>query len=279
MKPASITETELHAYVDGALPAARQLQVEAWLQTAPEDAERVRIYREQNASLRALFNPVLDETVPPALLASASAPPPPADQHASQPSWSRWSLQRIAAGVVLALASGAAGWSLHGWQSAAQYAQSTQDGETLLSRQIATLPQQAAIAHVVFSPEVKHPVEVGADQEAHLVAWLSKRLGTSLRPPKLAPLGYDLVGGRLLPGSSGPVAQFMYTDSGGQRLTLYVAAENSDNRDTGFRFAQEGQVNVFYWIDGKFGYALSGGISKNDLSRIASSVYDQLQTK
>ncbi|WP_394779930.1 anti-sigma factor family protein [Undibacterium sp.] len=278
MKPAPITETELHAYVDGALPATRQLQVEEWLQTAPEDAERVRVYREQNASLRALFNPVLDETVPPALHAAASAPSGQAPVQA-QPVWPRWSLQRIAAGVVLALASGAAGWSLHGWQSTAQYAQSNQDGETLLSRQIAALPQQAAIAHVVFSPEVKHPVEVGADQEAHLVAWLSKRLGTSLHPPKLAPLGYDLVGGRLLPGSSGPVAQFMYTDSGGQRLTLYVAAENSDNRDTGFRFAQEGQVNVFYWIDGKFGYALSGGISKNDLSRVASSVYDQLQTK
>ncbi|MFZ6645026.1 anti-sigma factor family protein [Undibacterium sp. TJN25] len=274
MKPAPITEAELHAYVDGALPAARQLQVEAWLQAAPEDAERVRIYREQNASLRALFDPVLEEAVPSALHAAAGVP------HASRhrpPA--RWSLQRIAAGIVLALASGAAGWVLHGWQSAAQYAQSGQGGDTLQSRQIASLPQQAAIAHVVFSPEVKHPVEVGADQEAHLVAWLSKRLGTPLHPPKLGPLGYDLVGGRLLPGSSGPVAQFMYTDTGGQRLTLYVASENSENRDTGFRFAQEGQVNVFYWIDGKFGYALSGGISKNDLSRIASSVYDQLQTK
>ncbi|WP_414651571.1 anti-sigma factor family protein, partial [Herbaspirillum sp. UBA812] len=94
--------------------------------------------------------------------------------------------------------------------------------------------------------------------------------------PKLAPLGYDLIGGRLLPGQSGPVAQFMYQDAAGQRLTLYVSHDQVQNSETGFRFAQEGKVNVFYWIDGQFGYALSGGVPRAELSRIASSVYEQL---
>jgi len=35
----------------------------------PEDAERVRANAEQNAVLRSLYNPVLDEPVPAALLA------------------------------------------------------------------------------------------------------------------------------------------------------------------------------------------------------------------
>jgi anti-sigma factor RsiW len=83
----------------------------------------------------------------------------------------------------------------------------------------------------------------------------------------------------LLPGSSGPVAQFMYHDASGQRLTLYVTTENTANQDTGFRFAQEGPVNVFYWIDGKFGYALSAGIDKGELARVATAVYDQLEHK
>jgi anti-sigma factor RsiW len=86
-----------------------------------------------------------------------------------------------------------------------------------------------------------------------------------------------LIGGRLLPGNSGPVAQFMYHDASGQRLTLYVTTENAANRDTGFRFAKEGPVNVFYWIDGKFGYALSAGIDKGELARVATTVYDQLE--
>jgi anti-sigma factor RsiW len=69
----------------------------------------------------------------------------------------------------------------------------------------------------------------------------------------------------------------MYHDSTGQRLTLYVSNENAVNRDTGFRFAQEGPVNVFYWVDGKFGYALSAGIAQNELARVATAVYDQLE--
>jgi anti-sigma factor RsiW len=85
-----------------------------------------------------------------------------------------------------------------------------------------------------------------------------------------------LVGGRLLPGDTGPVAQFMYADASGQRLTLYVSSGQKQNRDTGFRFAQEGNVGVFYWIDGSFGYALSAAVGKKELSQIANAVYEQL---
>jgi anti-sigma factor RsiW len=142
---------------------------------------------------------------------------------------------------------------------------------------MASLPQRAAVAHVVYTPEVRHPVEVTADQEQHLVAWLSKRLGAPVHAPQLGALGYELVGGRLLPGQSGPVAQFMYHDASGARLTLYVSTEQKSNSETGFRFAQEGEVAVFYWIDGKFGYALSGQLPRSALGKIADAVYAQLE--
>jgi anti-sigma factor RsiW len=58
-----------------------------------------------------------------------------------------------------------------------------------------------------------------------------------------------------------------------------VSTENTDNRDTAFRFAQEGKVNVFYWIDGKFGYALSAGMDKSRLAGVATAVYDQIERK
>src|SRR5262249_45771313 len=136
--------------------------------------------------------------------------------------------------------------------------------------------RRAAIAHVVYSPEVRHPVEVGADQEAHLVAWLSKRLGTPLKVPGLGSLGYTLVGGRLLPGERGPVAQFMYQDGKGQRLTLSVRANPDESRETAFRFAQASSIGVFYWLDYKLGYALSGEIEKGELLRVANAIYKQL---
>jgi anti-sigma factor RsiW len=138
------------------------------------------------------------------------------------------------------------------------------------------LPARAARAHLVYAMEVRHPVEVDASQQEHLVAWLSKRLGTKLKVPVLAGEGYDLLGGRLLPGPEGPVAQFMYQEASGRRLTLYVSAKSKSEDQTAFRFAQEGAVSVFYWIDGNWGYALSGDIERSALTRISTSVYHQL---
>lgn len=264
MSTTTITETDLHAYVDGQLPAAQQAEIEAWLADHPEEAARLHAYRAQNHALRDCFDAVLDEPVPESLRALATPPLMPARN-----SWlPRWSLQRIAAGMTIAMVSGLTGWLAHDQYRPAE-----------LQQQVVSLPRQAAVAHVVFSPDVRRPVEISAEHEDQLVSWLSKRLGTPVHPPKLGALGFELIGGRLLPGNSGPVAQFMYHDASGQRLTLYVSTENASNRDTAFRFAQEGPVNVFYWVDGQFGYALSAGIEKNALARVATAVYQQLEKK
>ena len=140
-----------------------------------------------------------------------------------------------------------------------------------------TLPVRAARAHAVYAAEVRHLVEVEAAQQDHLVKWLSKRLGLDLKVPVLASEGFDLLGGRLLPGPDGPVAQFMYQDPSGKRLTLYVSRRGRGESLTAFRFAKDGPVSVFYWIDRDCGYALSGEVDKAVLSRVATSVYRQLE--
>ncbi|MTV40312.1 anti-sigma factor family protein [Duganella radicis] len=283
---APVTEAELQAWVDDRLAPERRAAVDAWLAHNPAEAGRVHAYRAQNAALRALFDPVLDQPLPPTL-----ASPPPAAQARTWPAaddsprvpptprpWPAgeagerqaqpWPALRLAAMLALTLAGGAAGWWLHDLTSPAA---------SPALQAAAALPGRAAVAHAVYTPEVRHPVEVGADQQAHLVAWLSKRLGAPLKAPQLSAQGWELEGGRLLPGQSGPVAQLMYRDAGGARLTLYVSTEQTHNRDAGFRFAQEGEVSVFYWIDGKFGYALSGTLDKAALATLANAVYAQLE--
>ncbi|MFN7087681.1 MAG: anti-sigma factor family protein [Burkholderiales bacterium] len=250
MSKLPVTEGELHAYVDGVLPEARRAEVEAYLAARPQEAGRIQAYQRQNEELRHLFEPVINEPVPERLQQAALAPrrgfPP---------------LRYVAVVVWMAL-GGVIGWQL-GLQ------QSRPAGS-------AALAKRAAIAHAVYSPEVRHPVEVGADQETHLVNWLSKRLGAQLKIPHLGDLGYTLVGGRLLPGDHGPVAQFMYQDAKGQRLTLYVRTNPGEARETAFRFAKESNVGVFYWLDGRLGYALSAEIDKAELLRVATAVYRQL---
>ena len=267
MKTMPISEDDLHAYVDGQLSNKQRERIAAYLAEHPEAAERVRSYQEQNHMLKSRFSSVLNEAMPPALGALANAPQHPGRKVFS-PVLQRWSLQRIAAGIMVVAASASGGWLAN---------DHFRPPASLAS--LPSLPRQAAIAHVVYSPDVKRPVEIGAEHEDQLVAWLSKRLGTAMSPPKLAALGYELIGGRLLPGNNGPVAQFMYHDASGQRLTLYVNNENTTNTDTAFRFAQEGPVSVFYWIDGKLGYALSAGIEKKELAKVAAAVYAQLEKK
>ncbi|MDB5775224.1 MAG: hypothetical protein JWP38_1357 [Herbaspirillum sp.] len=271
MNSAPVTEQELQAFVDDLLPAARRIEIEAYLQERPAEAERIASYRQQNRALHHLFDPVLRAPVAPHLGARPAALPPSPAANAPLP-------LRFAAGLILALAGGAVGWLLHGNAAPPLTAQAPAAANiALINNSGNALARRAAIAHATFSPETRHPVEVGADQEAHLVAWLSKRLGAALRPPVLKPLGYDLIGGRLLPGDDGPVAQFMYQDSAAHRITLYVSAGQADKHETGFRFSQEGGVSVFYWIDGKFGYALSADLPKPELGRIADTVYAQLE--
>jgi anti-sigma factor RsiW len=250
-----VTEHDLQAYADGKLPEERRAAVAAWLAAHPEDAERIENYRRIAQELRGTYQGVLDEPVPERL---RDAVP------------SRRG-RRILAGaglIALGVALGApAGWQLH----------ATRPGAAVSGDAAAGLARRAAVAHATYSPEVRHPVEVGADQEAHLVTWLSKRLGTQLRAPKLEAVGYTLVGGRLLPGENGPVAHFMYQCNRGTRVTLYVRSDMASQRSTAFRYTREGAVDVYYWVDSKLGYAVSSGdISKDLLLNVANAAYQQL---
>jgi len=247
-----VRDEDLHAFVDGQLDSARRAEVEAWLAENPRDAERMEAYHKQNLALHALFDPALAEPVPPTMRRAAQKP----GFHATR--------RYAAAAAFLALGT-VIGWILHGLTTNVA-------PPTLL----AALPQQAAVAHAVYAPEVLHPVEVGAEQEGHLVNWLSKRLGRPMRVPHLAAIGYDLVGGRLLPGEQGPAAQFMYQDARGKRLTLYVRVNSEHTGDTAFRYAKHDSVSVFYWVDGPMGYALSGEIEKPALLHAAHTVYREL---
>lgn len=247
-----ITEDDLHAYADGLLEPERRLEVEAWLAGHPDDAGRVRAWTEQNRLLHEAFDAMLNEPVPLDLLRAARVRRRPAGM-----------IWRIAAAVLVAVGSGGLGYGL-GLQSAAEPAV------------YAALPREAALAHVVFSPEVRHPVEVEAKHADHLVAWLSKRLGSPLHAPDFQAQGFELLGGRLLSGGGGPVAQFMYEDGNGQRVTLYVRRDAEGRGETGFRRAREDGVEVFYWVDRDLGYALSGEVGRADMRRLADAAYRQI---
>ena len=292
----SVTEAELHAFVDGHLPADRIKAVETYLAEHPAEAQRVEAYGEQKREMHALFDPVLQEVAPARLLKAARPHAMPQTP---------WSLKRLAAGLAIALISGATGWGLRGGDlpdagsnDPNRIVARAPDAAGVVRVSMNGFAQRAAVAHAVYSPDARRSVEVDAAHEDQLVAWLSKRMGAPMKPPHLQGQGYTLEGGRLLPGGQGPVAQFMYRDEQGNKLTLYVSNDVADlgsaagadrttgpdaapklpsrNTETAFRFAREGAVNVFYWVDGPFGYALSSDADRSVLAQVSAEVYQQL---
>lgn len=261
-------EARLHAFVDGRLDPAERAQVQARLADDPAAAALVRQWQEQRAALRGLHAGLLDEPVPAALLAAAQQ----LDRRSSRLGrWQRWG--GMAASLALAFGIG---WGSHGqWRERQELAQPA----AARARLAGTFGQEALAAHAVFAPEVRHPVEVEAQQQEHLVQWLSRRLNRPLKVPDLRSQGYELVGGRLLPGEKGARAQFMYQNARGERITLYLGALEAGGgpaAETAFRFASQGEVASFYWVDQGFGYALAGKLPRSSLQLLSESVYRQL---
>jgi anti-sigma factor RsiW len=257
-----ITEADLHAYVDRQLLPDRGRLVEQFLDTHPDERARILDWQQQLEMMRRLLGPVLSEPVPLGL---------PLKPHAAL-----WPWRALAAGVLIATISAGSAWSLRGAVDAQAARQAFASPSASSDSELRGFAQRAAIAHVVYTPDVRRPVELGADQEQALVTWLTKRMGSAVRAPSLVSLGYPLMGGRLLPGERGPVAQFMYGAPGGQRLTLYVTREVG-GEDTAFRFGKDGPVNVFYWVEDQFGYAISAGTDRDTLMKVSQEVYRQLK--
>ncbi len=250
-----VTNEELHAYVDGELAADRRAAVEAWLAAHPEDAARIAEWRAQANVIRARFGAVAGEPAPARLnldlLARAGR---------------GWRALAAAAVMVAFLGGGVAGWMARG--AAAAPAAAPPNG-------FETYTTQALDAHRLYVVEVRHPVEVPGVQREHLVNWLSKRLGTRLRAPDLEPIGFKLVGGRLLPGPSGAAAFFMYEGSSGERFTVYCAPSNSPM--TAMRYRAAERFAAFYWVERNLTYVVSGVADRDRLNKIAEAVYDQFE--
>jgi anti-sigma factor RsiW len=252
-----VEEDDLHARIDGQLPRERTEDVEAYLAAHPEEQARFSQYARQRQALRAAF------------VAQAGGPIPNrlrvAHLVAQQRRQRRRQFGQIAAALCLIVLGGIGGWAARDLTGPPS---SSSPGAVA-----SMITADAIAAYRTFSVEVRHPVEVDAGEEAHLVQWLSKRLGRQLVVPDLAAAGFRLMGGRLLPAEDGPAAQFMYENGNGERLTLYL--RTGVGGETAFRYHEEGGIGAFYWSDEGFGYAIAAKADRDLLLRIAEIVYQQ----
>jgi anti-sigma factor RsiW len=245
-----VTEDELHAYVDDELPPERRGDVEAWLAAHADDAERVQAWRTMAEALHARYDAVADEAVPKRLEIERLVKKP-----------RRWIYGAIAASLVGFIAGGGAGWMARG---AAASPSVFQD-----------FTVDALDAHRLYVVDVRHPVEVPGSDRTHLLQWLTKRCGWNVRAPELDETGLKLVGGRLLPGPTGPASFLMYESASGERFTIYAARAATEA--TQMRYATQDNDGALFWADRGVGYVVSGGSDRQRLTQVARLVYDQAE--
>ncbi|WP_114945195.1 anti-sigma factor family protein [Microvirga calopogonii] len=253
-----IGEDDLQAFVDGRLSASQREAVKAYLADHPATAEQVERETALREALRARLAFKAQEPIPSRLrVANLVA----ARRRSS-------TLRPAAFAAVLAwLAIGGAmgAWGGVWWASRA-----------LKQAESVSVADNAIAAHRIYVSERLHPVEVPAEQEAHLVQWLSRRVGKPLTAPNLNAQGYHLIGGRLLPDGGEAAALFMYENAGGNRLTLYARA-GGDETETSFRFEERDGISACSWIDKGLSYVVTAKVSRAQLLPVAEAIYKQLE--
>ena len=208
-----VTEDELHAYVDGELPADRT-GGRGWLASSPGDAARVAAWRAQAEAIRARYGAAVDEPVPTTRARRAQAGSGATDAPG-----------RIAAAaaVVAFVVGGAAGWMARGASAAAP---STVDLFT----------SDALDAHKLYIGRgAPSRSRCQAASEAHLLPWLSRRVGTTSARARSRAIGLKLWAARLLPGSDRRGRCSCTRARSGERFTIYCS-QGSTRRETAFRY-------------------------------------------
>ncbi|MES9814435.1 MAG: anti-sigma factor [Candidatus Thiodiazotropha sp.] len=247
-------QEQLHAYVDGRLDNEARRDVESYLAENPEVRQQVDEYQQINSLLKQIYDPILDEPIPPTLL------------RLRRPRWNiRHILLQMAAAVLLLSIGLFSGFYLGVNQTLVPITAESEPDHVVI---------EAFMAYAVYTPEVRHPVEVTGDERDHLVSWLSKRMGRQIIIPHLEAHDMQLLGGRLISSDDGPGVLLMYENEKGQRIILYAC--HSDENSSAFHFAKQQDVSIFYWVDDAINYAIAGEMKKEKLRPLAESVYNQL---
>ena len=284
-------EADLHSYVDGQMDLGRRASFIQALAADPAMRAKVEGWKRQNDALTATFGPVLAEQVPVRLLPTsvvrdspraavldarpeAAAGPQPADLGPSRPA------SGVVAASICAFLAGAAlsyGAALFGLGPGMYASKVSVESAIPLGRR--ALPLRAYEAHQTYVTDLKHPVEVPASDEAHLLKWIQHRLSMPIRIPDLRPQGWNLLGGRVLPGELGPAAFLIY-GNGVERLGLYVARTNTAQSESYSVYDNgAGLASVAYWVDEPVGYALTTSRDSSWLERNGAALYQSVRAQ
>lgn len=261
----AVTDDDLQAFADDALPPARRAAVETYLERHPEAARYVQRIAAQNAGLRDAAAQFLEPDIPSALRVARLF-----ERERARP---RFQLGRftsalrpqVAASLLAGLLiGGVGGWSFH--PSGSPF----RDG-------VRPLVEEAADTYTVYEPDRLHPVEIAASNKDALMRWTTNRLRRPVSAPDVIE-SYKLLGGRVVATSRGPAAMFMYENGGGQRIVLMICPLSLHGTAPITPSAQ-GDLTGVSWSDQGVGYSIVGALRGGELQRLGEAVRRQAADK
>ena len=250
----SVTEEELHAWLDGELPPEREGEVEAYLAAHPEEMRRLEEYRVDGEALARIFAYADVAAVRAPLIAPRRAPV-----------FTGW---RRAAAVLLIFGAGAAS----GWLGRDRVPSPTDD--------LTRFAGNAASAHAVLARGGAETLAVAGTPQQELEAAMSAALGVRVKLPDSERLGYRLVGGKFVPTPTGRAVQLAFRDASGSPATeISIYFEGKPGAaETPFRRFDAGGITTMAWEDDDMACAISGSVPADRLEKMGRLVYEALES-
>ncbi|HEX4272098.1 MAG TPA: hypothetical protein VHZ32_11955 [Rhizomicrobium sp.] len=240
-----IADSDLHAFIDGALDSARMAEMEAAIQADPGLAERIAAFSADKAMLKRLYRPVAERPVPPQWIALARG------RRAAVPAARNWRLAGSIAAVLLAALAGTSFYLRPQRQASGGIVEAA-----LIARE-----QPVADERII-------PVAAGADARQYDAA-LKDTVAMNIKVPDLGRMGYRLAGLHLYTRA----AELLYRDGEGRLFTLYL--RHSDGAARFDQFQAHG-LRVCVWQDEELGTVMAGNVSTAAMQRLASLAYTGL---
>lgn len=252
-------DQDLHAYIDGQLGPDRAAEIDARLDAAPDLRRVVDAMIADRSDIRAAADALeAAANTTPVNLRSAALERALGKRLAQR----RWqaritgpATRQIAAGIALF----AMGWGAHMAVSPSE-------------RGYPLYVAEGLGAHTVFANDMVRPVEFTPEATTVAMEWMSEKLKRKIDSPALDALGLTLVGTRLSGTREGPLAQFIYEDKSGSRLSLVVMPHPEGAPEVALRVARHETNNVGYWSDSVLDYAVIADTSGLQIESIAAEV-------
>lgn len=231
----TVTEEDLHAFIDGELTADRADMVEAAIKADPALADIVAAYQADKMFMKRLYGPVADRPVPQHLVDLARGHGA-SDAGGARPG-GRWRIYGAVAAMLAVLVTGAG-------------LLTRMPGSDVVSEALDARSQTLALA-----------ADLGRYNDA-----LSRIVDAKVKVPDLSRAGYQLAG----IGIADDAATIAYRDSQGGLFTIYLRPSDGTVRFDQFKQAD---LRICVWQDDRLSMVMAGEMSAAVMQKLASMAY------